>query len=192
MPGSKFKMIAGLGNPGTNYSQTRHNIGFLIADEIAARFSLSINKTRFDSEYTKTRISAKEVFIVKPMCYMNRSGFPIQKFSSYYKIDITDIIVVHDDIDLEFGKIKIVQSRGHGGHNGIRSIFEAFGKKDVIRVRIGVGRPGGQKDISKHVLGGFSEQEKSGLGKLVESGSEACLAIIEKDVTSAMNFWNSK
>jgi peptidyl-tRNA hydrolase, PTH1 family len=192
MSDSTFKMIAGLGNPGANYSQTRHNIGFLIADDIATRYSLSFNKTQFDSEYTKAKIKGNEVFIVKPMCYMNRSGYPIQKFSSYYKIDINDVIVVHDDIDLEFGKIKIVKSRGHGGHNGVRSIFEAFGKKDVIRVRIGVGRPGGQKEVSKHVLGGFSEQEKKALGSLIENGVGACLAILKKNVTSAMNVWNSK
>ncbi|MCP4023027.1 MAG: aminoacyl-tRNA hydrolase [Desulfobacteraceae bacterium] len=192
MPDSKFKMIAGLGNPGTNYSRTRHNIGFLVADNIIDRCASFPIKTRFDTEYTKIKIKGQDVFIVKPLSYMNRSGFPIQKFSSYYKIDTKDIIVIHDEIDLEFGTLKIVQNRGHGGHNGVRSIVSALGKRDFVRVRVGVGRPGLSNDVSNHVLGKFSEQEKKSLDALVKNGADACLSILNKDITFAMNTWNSK
>ncbi|MBU1583288.1 MAG: aminoacyl-tRNA hydrolase, partial [Proteobacteria bacterium] len=144
----QYKIIAGLGNPGKNYAQTRHNIGFLVVDALASKSHLLIDKSRFDSEYVKAIIKGQDVFLIKPLTYMNRSGIPIQKFASYYKVDIEDIIIVHDDMDLSFGKIKIVKSRGHGGHNGVRSIVDAFGKKDCIRIRVGVGHPGSGEDVT--------------------------------------------
>jgi PTH1 family peptidyl-tRNA hydrolase len=192
MSGSKFKIIAGLGNPGKNYAQTRHNIGFLVVEALASKSHLSIDKTRFDSKYVKAKIKGQELFIIKPQSYMNRSGFPIHKFASYYKIDMEDIIVVHDDMDLPFGSIKIVKSRGHGGHNGIRSIISAFGNKDCIRVRVGVGHPGSQKSVTGHVLGGFSPDEMEALDNCVEKASDACLYILQNGLTAAMNFFNSK
>lgn len=190
MSDSKYKMIAGLGNPGKDYAQTRHNIGFLTIDVLASKSLLIFDKTRFDSEYVKARVKGKDVFLIKPLTYMNRSGIPIHKFASYYKIEIQDIIIVHDDMDLEFGKIKIVKSRGHGGHNGVRSIMESFGNNDCIRVRVGVGHPLSGKDITGHVLGGFSPDEKHLLYKITDTASEACLHILENGVISAMNIFN--
>ena len=188
----KFKLIAGLGNPGKEYAQTRHNIGFLVVEALASKSSLVIDKSRFDSEYVKARIKGKDVFLVKPLTYMNRSGIPIHKFASYYKIDIEDIVIVHDDMDLAFGKIKIVKSRGHGGHNGVRSIIDAFGKKDCVRIRIGVDHPGSGANITGHVLGGFSPDEKKMLDQCIDTASDACLCIIENGVTAAMNLFNTK
>ncbi|OGR57441.1 MAG: aminoacyl-tRNA hydrolase [Desulfobacula sp. RIFOXYB2_FULL_45_6] len=190
MSDSKYKMIAGLGNPGKDYAQTRHNIGFLTIDVLASKSLLIFDKTRFDSEYVKARVKGKDVFLIKPLTYMNRSGIPIHKFASYYKIEIQDIIIVHDDMDLEFGKIKIVKSRGHGGHNGVRSIMESFGNNDCIRVRVGVGHPLSGKDITGHVLGGFSPDEKHLLYKITDTAAEACLHILENGVISAMNIFN--
>jgi len=192
MLGSKFNIIAGLGNPGKNYAQTRHNIGFLVIEALATKSRLTINKSRFDSEYVKARIKGKEVFLVKPLTYMNRSGFPIQKFASYYKVDMEDIIIVHDDMDLDFGKLKIVKSRGHGGHNGVRSIVDAFGKKDCTRIRVGVGHPGAGKDVTGHVLGGFTPDEIKNLDDCIDKASDVCLYILEHGVIAAMNLFNSK
>lgn len=192
MSDPKFKLIAGLGNPGKDYAQTRHNIGFLVVEALASKSRLVIDRSRFDSEYVKARIKDKDIFLVKPLTYMNRSGLPIYKFASYYKIEIEDIIIVHDDMDLEFGKIKIVKSRGHGGHNGVRSIIEAFGKKDCIRVRIGVGHPGSGGNVTGHVLGSFSPDEKNILDHCIDTASDACLYIIENGVTAAMNLFNIK
>jgi len=192
MSDSKYKIIAGLGNPGKEYARTRHNIGFLVIEALASKSRLSIDKTRFDSEYAKARIKGKDVFLIKPLSYMNRSGFPLYKFSSYYKIDIEDIVIVHDDMDLEFGKIKIVKSRGHGGHNGVRSIVDAFGKKDCTRIRIGVGHPGSRADVTGHVLGGFSPDEIPILNQCIDKASDACLFILENGVTAAMNLFNTK
>ncbi|MBU2627683.1 MAG: aminoacyl-tRNA hydrolase [Proteobacteria bacterium] len=188
----QYKIIAGLGNPGKNYAQTRHNIGFLVVDALASKSHLLIDKSRFDSEYVKAIIKGQDVFLIKPLTYMNRSGIPIQKFASYYKVDIEDIIIVHDDMDLSFGKIKIVKSRGHGGHNGVRSIVDAFGKKDCIRIRVGVGHPGSGEDVTGHVLGGFSPDEIKILDQCIDTASDACLYILENGATAAMNFFNTK
>jgi len=190
MSDSKYKIIAGLGNPGKDYAQTRHNIGFLAVDALASKSHLIFDKSRFDSEYVKARIMGNDVFLIKPLTFMNRSGLSIHKFASYYKIEIEDIIIVHDDMDLEFGKIKIVKSRGHGGHNGVRSIMDAFGNNDYTRVRVGVGHPLSGRDITGHVLGSFSPDEMSFLDKTTDTASNACLHILENGVISAMNAFN--
>ena len=192
MSDSKFKLIAGLGNPGKNYARTRHNIGFIVIEALASKFCFSFDKSRFDSEYVKARIKGKDVFLVKPLTYMNQSGFSIQKFASYYKVGMDDIIIIHDDMDLSFGKIKIVKSRGHGGHNGVRSIIDAFGKKDCIRIRVGVGHPGAGKNVTGHVLGGFSPDEIKLLEHCIDTALDACFYILENGVISAMNLFNTK
>ncbi len=191
MSDSKFTLVAGLGNPGKTYSQTRHNIGFMVVDSLASRIGQSLNKEKFDAAFAKTRAKGRDLFLVKPLSYMNRSGIPIQKLAAYYKIDMGDIIVVHDDMDLVFGKIKIVQGRGHGGHNGIRSIIDTFGRKECIRVRVGVGHPGSGRAVTGHVLGKFTPDEQAGLDQLIDEAADACLAIIDKGVVKAMNEVNS-
>ena len=198
MSDSKFKIIAGLGNPGKDYARTRHNIGFLTIEALASQFNLFIDKSRFDSEYAKAKIKGISLFLIKPLTYMNKSGFPIHRFASYYKISMEDIIIIHDDMDLDFGQIKIVKSRGHGGHNGVRSIIDAFGKKDCIRVRIGVGHPKSQistqikipKNITGHVLGSFSQDEAKTLDTIIDTACNACLHILQHGVTSTMNLFN--
>ncbi|MBU0972568.1 MAG: aminoacyl-tRNA hydrolase [Proteobacteria bacterium] len=192
MSDAKFKLIAGLGNPGTDYAQTRHNIGFLVVDALASASCLEINKSRFDAAYARVRIKDLDVFLVKPMSYMNRSGGPIHKFAAYYKIELPDIIIVHDDMDLDFGKIKIVQGRGHGGHNGVRSIMDTFGQKECIRVKVGVGHPGGQKGVIGHVLGRFAPDEQTVLEDTVGAAMDACLTILGNGVVRAMNTVNTR
>ena len=192
MSDSRFTLVAGLGNPGKEYSQTRHNIGFQVVDALASRLGKSLDKNKFDADFTRARVRGKDLFLVKPMSYMNRSGIPIQRLASYYKIDMGDIIVIHDDMDLEFGKIKIVRGRGHGGHNGIRSIIDAFGRKECIRIRVGVGHPGSRGDVTGHVLGKFSPEEQSGLDDLVDNSVDASIAILENGVVKAMNKVNSR
>jgi peptidyl-tRNA hydrolase, PTH1 family len=190
MPHSKYKLIAGLGNPGREYTRTRHNIGFLVLEALAAKSCLKFDKSHFNSEYIKTKLRGEEVFLVKPLTYMNRSGIPIHRFASFYKIPIHDIIIIHDDMDLDFGKVKIVKNRGAGGHKGVLSIIENFGKKDFIRIRLGVGHPNAGKNVTGHVLGGFSPEESLILEKILKTASEACLNILNKGLTSAMNSFN--
>ena len=188
----KFKIIAGLGNPGENYAQTRHNIGFLVVEALASKSCLMFDKIRFDAQYVKGRVHNQDVFLLKPMTYMNLSGLSIHKFASFYKIEIADIVIVHDDMDLEFGKIKIVKSRGHGGHNGVRSIIDTFGKKDFIRIRVGVGHPGASKNVTGYVLGEFTPDETKIIDQVVETASDACLFILEHGPGAAMNSFNTK
>ncbi len=208
MSDSKTKIIAGLGNPGKQYAHTRHNIGFLTIEALASQSNLFIDKSRFDSEYVKAKIKGISLFLVKPLTYMNKSGFPIHRFASYYKISMEDIIIIHDDMDLDFGQIKIIKSRGHGGHNGVKSIINAFGKKDCIRIRIGVGHPktqvssqtrtpknglqksGLSQNITGHVLGSFSQEETKALDDIINTSCSACFHILQHGVTSAMNLFN--
>jgi PTH1 family peptidyl-tRNA hydrolase len=191
MTGSGFKLIAGLGNPGMDYARTRHNIGFSVVDAIASSLNLSIDRSRFSSKYVKTKIKKNDVFLLKPMTYMNRSGNAISQFVSYYKIAVPDIIVVHDDMDLETGRIKIARNRGHGGHNGVRSIIDLLGSRDFVRIRIGVGHPGNAGNVTKHVLGNFSSKEAAIMDECIEMAADACIMIIEKGPSSAMNFYNA-
>ncbi|SMC36508.1 peptidyl-tRNA hydrolase, PTH1 family [Desulfocicer vacuolatum DSM 3385] len=183
-------MVAGLGNPGREYVQTRHNIGFIILDALATRACLGFKNTRFQAQCAKGVFHQHRIVLLKPQSYMNRSGFPVQKLSSYYKIQLSDIIVVHDDLDLPFGRIRVAHNRGHGGHNGIRSIIDAFGSKGFNRVRVGVGRPHGESGAVGHVLGKFVPGEMKQLEEVVAAGVDACVAIIENGVTSAMNLIN--
>jgi peptidyl-tRNA hydrolase, PTH1 family len=187
----QFKMIAGLGNPGNTYTRTRHNIGFMVVDAIAEKAKIEVTKNRFDAVFSRTQLFGHHVFLVKPLSFMNRSGIPLQKLSAYYKISITDMIVVHDDMDLPFGVLKIVQNRGPGGHNGVKSIEEAFGSRDFVRVRVGVGHPGVQTQVTGHVLGGFTPQEQGGLDDVVNKAAAACFLILSKGVVHAMNQMNS-
>jgi PTH1 family peptidyl-tRNA hydrolase len=192
MSDSKFILVAGLGNPGKEYSQTRHNIGFMVLDELAARANQRMSKSRFDADFARCRINGRNLFLAKPMAYMNRSGPPIQRLSAYYKIDMRDIIVVHDDMDLAFGKLKIVQGRGHGGHNGMRSIIDAFGRKECIRVRVGVGHPGGSRDVTGHVLGRFTLEEQGQLDALIDDAADVCQGIASQGLVKIMNQVNAR
>ena len=191
MTSTHFKLIAGLGNPGDRYSRTRHNIGFMVVETIAKKAGTAFSKTRFDAIFTRTSLYSQEVFLAKPLSYMNRSGFPLRNLTAYYKIPSTDMIVIHDDMDLPYGVVKIVQNRGAGGHNGIRSIVEAFGTQNFIRVRVGVGHPQTSTGVTGYVLGAFTPDEQSGLDQVIQDAVTACELILSKGVVRAMNQMNT-
>ncbi|GAB6143690.1 aminoacyl-tRNA hydrolase [Desulfocicer niacini] len=190
MPQNCITMVAGLGNPGRDYVRTRHNIGFLVIESLASQAGLGLKNARFDAQWVKGTLGQQQVLLVQPQSYMNRSGFPIQQLSSYFKIQLSDIIIVHDDLDLPFGRIRVAHNRGHGGHNGIRSIINALGEKAFYRVRVGVGRPQPSSGAVGHVLGKFSPEETAELDQVVASAADACVAIMEKGGTAAMNLFN--
>ncbi len=185
-------MVAGLGNPGGNYAQTRHNIGFHVAQFLASIHGFPPEKNRFNSSYARGMIDNRHVVIARPQAYMNRSGPPLQQLAAYFKIQTSNIIVVHDDLDLDFGRLLVAVNRGHGGHNGIRSIIEALGSKAFNRVRVGVGRPQGDQGVTGHVLGRFTPSEAKELDRLVSLGADACEAIMDRGVSAAMNFYNTR
>lgn len=167
-------LIAGLGNPGVNYEKTRHNIGFMVIDEMTKNLSLktNINKTTFQADVIK---SANTLY-VKPQTYMNNSGQSIIAIQEYYKIEMDQIIVIHDDLDLPFGTVKYKIGGGHGGHNGLRSI-DAHCGKEYIRIRVGIGKPAFKSDVANYVLSDFSKEELNQLEDIITHIIEAIEAL---------------
>ncbi len=156
-------LIAGLGNPGDKYKKTRHNIGFMVIDEITKSLNITnINKSNFKSELFKS----SNKLLVKPQTFMNHSGESISAIAQYYKIENKNIIIIHDDLDLPFGTIKYKKDGGHGGHNGLRSIDSHIGK-NYIRVRIGIGKPKDKTQIADFVLNNFSKEEIKCLDSII-------------------------
>ena len=166
-------LIIGLGNIGEKYQLTRHNVGFLVIDEITKNLTTSnINKANFKADVLKSGYN----LFVKPNTYMNNSGESVIAIKEYYKIDIENIIVVHDDLDLPFGTVKFKIGGGHGGHNGLRSIDSHIGK-EYIRVRIGIGKPTNKTDVSNYVLSNFSKEELNKLEGIISHTIKAIEAI---------------
>jgi len=191
-PNVNLRLVVGLGNPGARYEDTRHNAGFMIADKIARDFNISLGKRKFDCVYGRGFIEDVEVLLTKPMAFMNRSGPPIQKLAHFFRIQCKEMVVIHDDIDLVFGRLKIKEKGGHGGHNGIRSIMDAFGGGDFVRLRIGVGRSESGDNVTDHVLGRFSGQNAELLAQIISGGRDAVVAILCKGTKAGMNLFNGK
>ena len=185
-------LVVGLGNPGREYGKTRHNAGFMAIDNIAEAFSISLDKRKFNTVFGKGLIEGVDVILAKPMAFMNKSGPPVQNLAGYFKILYRDMLVIHDDIDLDFGRIKIIEKGGHGGHNGVRSLMDAFGESDFPRIRIGIGRSGGGADVTGHVLGKYSAGEAKVLDKVITGVRDAVVTILCKGIKDGMNRFNNK
>ena len=192
MPQKRLRLVVGLGNPGRVYSGTRHNAGFMVADELAKGFSIALSKRKFNAQYGTGSIDGVEVVLAKPMGFMNRSGPPVQQIAGYFRISSEDILVVHDDIDLEFGRLKIKEKGGDGGHKGVRSIIDAFGGGDFARLRIGVGRPDAGNNAADYVLDNFAFEEKKVLSRIIASAKDAVVTILCKGTKEGMNRFNNK
>ncbi len=180
-----LKLIIGLGNPGRSYKNHRHNIGFMIIERLAQKHDLDLSKKTFGSKMGKGKIDGSLVVLAEPETYMNRSGIAVAPLVGFYKCDLQDLIVVHDDIDLEFGRIKLVKGAGHGGHNGVKSISEELGTDDYVRVRVGVDRPVGNMDPADYVLQNFSEEQKRILDEVIDKSSESILCIMKEGLVVA-------
>ena len=181
-------LVAGLGNPGRTYLKTRHNVGFMVLEALAERHAISLSKQKFDCAFGRGTLRGFKAVMAEPMAFMNRSGPPLQKLSQYFNVPQSNILVIHDDIDLEFGRLKLKNGGGHGGHNGIRSIMGAFGSGDFIRIRVGVGRPrGAEGGVTGHVLGNFSGEESGPLAELIDRSADAVEAILTDGLSKAMN-----
>jgi PTH1 family peptidyl-tRNA hydrolase len=192
MPQKKVLLVVGLGNPGDAYVTTRHNAGFMVLDEVAESFSISIEKRKFDALFGRGLIEDSEVILAKPMAFMNLSGIPVQKILNYFKISFEDMLVIHDDIDLAFGRLKIKENGGHGGHKGLKSIIETVGGNNFVRLRIGIGRSEEKIDVANYVLGKFSTNEKKLLDRITKRARDAVVATICKGAKKAMNLFNDK
>ena len=166
-------LIVGLGNIGDKYELTRHNVGFLVIDEMTKNLTTSnINNSNFHSTLLKSGYN----LFSKPTTYMNNSGLAVHAIMDYYKIDLEDIIVIHDDLDLPFGAVKFEIGGGHGGHNGLRSLDSHIGK-DYIRVRIGIGKPKDKSDVANYVLSNFSKEELNKLQDIISHTIKAIEAL---------------
>jgi PTH1 family peptidyl-tRNA hydrolase len=187
-----MRLIVGLGNPGPHFENTRHNAGFMVVDKLAGKFGISVNKNKFDVRYGRGTIEGHEVMLAKPMAFMNRSGWPLQQLAAYYKIKSQDLIVVHDDIDLAFGRLKIKEKGGHGGHKGLKSIINAVGEDEFVRLRIGVGRSEAGSNVSDHVLGPFFDDESKQLDSVLIQARDAVVTILTEGSKAGMNRFNKK
>jgi peptidyl-tRNA hydrolase, PTH1 family len=181
-------LVVGLGNPGPNYAATRHNLGFMVADRLAERLhsSFKVHK-RSGVEIVTGRLGGLSVVLAKPRCYMNESGRQIGLLAKFYSVPPVDVIVIHDDLDLDFGRVRLKIGGGEGGHNGLRSVATALSSKDFQRVRIGIGRPPGRKDPAVFVLEKFSAVEKVDVPTICEQAADATELLIELGLESAQN-----
>ena len=174
-----MKLLVGLGNPTPDSHDNRHNIGFKIIDAINLKFKLSKQKPKFKGLLTTGNISDKKVYAIKPLTFMNNSGICIRELIEYFKIDAEDVIVFHDDLDVEFGKIKAKFGGSSAGHNGVASIDKFIGK-DYSRVRIGIGKPKNNIEISDYVLQNFDEDETIGIEKISKDINDSISILVEK------------
>jgi PTH1 family peptidyl-tRNA hydrolase len=187
-----MKLVVGLGNPGEEYARTRHNVGFLVADRLAAQARTSFTALKFAAELAEARLGSERVWIMKPQTYMNASGEAVGAALRFWKLDLQDLVVVHDDLELEPFRVQLKVGGGHGGHNGLKSLNAHLGGPDYARVRCGVGRPPPVMDPADYVLGRFSKADQAELEECVERASEAARLAVELGPEMAMNRVNRR
>lgn len=183
-------LVVGLGNPGDRYEATRHNIGQMVTDELARRIGASFSRhSKANARTAEGRIApgAPKLILAKPNTYMNTSGGPIAQLRGYFGLPVERIIVVHDELDIDFDVVKLKQGGGHGGHNGLRDTAKALGTPEFLRVRVGIGRPPGHQDPADFVLGTFSKQEREALPMLISDAADAVELIVREGLTAAQN-----
>ena len=185
-------LIIGLGNPGPTYAMTRHNIGFMTVDRIIQKYALVALSNSIDARISQGKISGVSVLAAKPMAYMNRSGGPVADILRTFRIQCEDMVVIHDDIDLAYERLKIKEKGGDGGHNGLRSLIDALGTDDFVRVRMGVGRPEAHIGVVDYVLGEFDAHQHLTLERFLSQALEAAEVILCEGAKVAMNRFNRK
>ncbi|MBC8591233.1 aminoacyl-tRNA hydrolase [Wansuia hejianensis] len=185
-------VVVGLGNPGKDYTNTRHNIGFMAIDLLAERNSIELNKIKFKSVYGEGFIGKEKVLLVKPQTYMNNSGIAVKEISQFYKLPVEKIIVIVDDIDIDFASVRIKAKGSAGSHNGLKSIIYHLQEDKFPRVKIGIGKKLEQQDLADFVLSKFTKQEMPEVETSVLNSVEAVETIIKNDINKAMNEYNSK
>jgi PTH1 family peptidyl-tRNA hydrolase len=173
-PGSDVRVIIGLGNPGSQYRNTRHNVGFWVVNTLAERWSMSLSRRMFLSLVGDGHLKGEKVLLVQPETYMNRSGEAAVQIRDFYRLELSDFIVVHDDLDLPLGRVRVKRGGGGaGGNRGIASLIAAFGSKDFVRIKVGIGRPPGRQDPADFVLQPFTPQEEASILPAVDIAADA-------------------
>ncbi len=186
-------LIVGLGNPGPGYSGNRHNVGQMVLDTLAKRIGASFKAHKSNSVVAEARLGfgGPKIVLAKPLSYMNTSGGPVAKLAKFYSVDPAQIVVVHDELDIEPHQVRIKFGGGHAGHNGLRDIIAAIATQDFVRVRVGIGRPPGRQEVADFVLKDFSAAERSELPVTLEIAADALQAIVESGVSAAQQKFNA-
>jgi PTH1 family peptidyl-tRNA hydrolase len=185
-------IVAGLGNPGKKYDRTRHNAGFLAIDELGRRLGIGLTQERHQSLVGRGMIESHEIVLAKPQTFMNLSGTAVSSLLRDGYLTPESVIVVHDELDLPVGKVRVKKGGGHGGHNGLRSLIEQLGTGEFNRVRIGIGRPEPGMDTADYVLAPFRADERAVVAEAVQKAAAAVMLIVSDGMTSAMNQFNQK
>lgn len=190
--GSTFDwLIVGLGNPGLQYAETRHNAGFMVADRLAEKYGCNFNKNKHNAIFGECNIRESRVLLAKPQTYMNLSGKAVVEIANFYKIPIENIIVIFDDISLDVGRIRVRRKGSHGGHNGMKDIIELMGSDEIARIKVGVGKkPHPEYDLKDWVLGKFPKDQQAELQKAIDNACDAVGVIVSSGVDKAMNRYN--
>jgi PTH1 family peptidyl-tRNA hydrolase len=183
-------LIIGLGNPGKGYHLTRHNVGFRVVDRLAREQGIQFSRRRCGARIGECRVGREKVILAKPLTYMNKSGVSVKKLVKALGIPLDRLVVVHDDLDLACGRMKIKERGGHGGHKGVQSIIEELGSADFLRVKIGIGKPENPEQGADYVLSRFAADERSLVKESVEQAAEAIETIIASGTDKAMNKYN--
>lgn len=185
-----MKWIVGLGNPGKQYEQTRHNIGFMVIDELADRMNITMNQSKFKALVGEGHFAGEKVYLIKPMTYMNLSGEALRAFHDFYKIELEDMLVIYDDLDTEVGRIRLRYQGSAGGHNGIKSIIQHFGTMQFNRIRMGISRPPQGFNIADYVLSTFRKEELDALNKMINRAADATEYLFSEHFEKAMAKFN--
>ena len=183
-------LLIGLGNPGREYKDTRHNVGFMLNDRIAVRLNARGMKVQSKAIITTAAFEERKLILAKPQTFMNLSGQSVQGIVHFYKVPFTNMMILSDDLDIPFGTIRIRASGGPGGQRGLSSILEKLGTKEIPRLRLGIGRPPGRMDPSDYVLQSFSRDELASLSEILDQAAEAVLAFVTHGLNRAMNEFN--
>ena len=183
-------MLVGLGNPGAEYEASRHNVGFRVVEALAGRAGITLTRRRYRSLFGRGVLHGEEILLVKPLTFMNDCGSSVAAWQQALGLEPVRTIVIHDDLDLPTSLLRIKDGGGHGGHKGIRSILEALGSADFLRVKVGIGRPLQGRDAVEHVLGPFEETEHGEISAAVERAADAVEALLQEGLEAAMNRYN--
>jgi PTH1 family peptidyl-tRNA hydrolase len=185
---SRIQLVVGLGNPGPQYEKTRHNAGFLFIDAIARAHGINLKfETKFHGEVGKGRIYGEEVWLLKPLTFMNRSGQGVAALASFYKIEAEQILIAHDELDLPPGTVRLKQGGGHGGHNGLRDSIAQLGSREFQRLRLGIGHPGHASQVSGYVLSKASGSDQQLIEQAVDKAIDNLSLMLSGDLQQAMN-----
>jgi len=187
-----MKLIIGLGNPGTEYADTRHNVGFQAIDTIGKAYNIRVNKNKFKGFFGEGMIGNSKVILIKPQTYMNLSGESVNSFISWYKVDPKDVLIIYDDVSLDPGVLRIREKGSAGGHNGIKSIIQHLGTDEFQRIKIGIGEKPQNWDLADYVLSRFTNLEMKMIDKTIKDVVDATQMMIEKGIQQAMNAYNPK